>query len=92
VATGEADRIRLGIVYHPFFVTTTEYMEAGLRNGVRVGDAICVLYGGKAPFILRPEQSHYTLVGRCFIYELMNGEALAEKEEGKLKEEWFTLR
>ncbi|KAH8586696.1 heterokaryon incompatibility protein-domain-containing protein [Bisporella sp. PMI_857] len=43
-----------------------------------VGDRICILNGGAAPFVLmerkRPETG-YRLIGECYIHGIMNGEA-----------------
>jgi hypothetical protein len=51
-----------------------------------------IIIGGKAPFLLRPQGDHYNFVGQCYVHEMMDGEALAEIESGRLKEEWFALR
>ncbi|KAI4864753.1 hypothetical protein F4820DRAFT_422878 [Hypoxylon rubiginosum] len=46
----------------------------------RKEDLICVLFGGSAPVVLRPEgkggQAHFTMLGECFIYGMMEGEAV----------------
>ena len=40
------------------------------------GDIVCVLYGGRVPFVLRPCEKGYTLIGECYIHGLMDGEAM----------------
>ena len=40
------------------------------------GDVLCVLYGGRVPFVLRPCEKGYTLIGECYIHGLMDGEAM----------------
>jgi hypothetical protein len=46
-------------------------------DGLRVGDIVCVLYGGDVPFILRLDgQGQYALIGECYVGGIMHGEAL----------------
>ena len=46
-------------------------------EGLRIGDIVCVLYGGDVPFILHPDgQGHYALIGECYVSGIMQGEAL----------------
>ena len=74
-----------------FFVTGNKHM--GLAPGIsRPGDEVCILFGCPVPFIIRPlevrkswtdsgetmEQKHYVLVGECYVYGLMDGEALED--------------
>ncbi|KAK2761021.1 het domain-containing protein [Colletotrichum kahawae] len=41
------------------------------------GDVICVLYGGKMPFCLRPwGKKNYLLVGECYVHGIMDGEII----------------
>jgi hypothetical protein len=40
------------------------------------GDFIYILSGGDLPFILRPKEDHFRLVGECYVDNLMNGEAV----------------
>ena len=42
------------------------------------GDLICVLFGGKTPFCLRPWGQHYLLVGECYLHGFISGEAVDE--------------
>lgn len=45
------------------------------------GDKICVLAGGKLPFILRPLEpntSRFKLVSECFVKGIMDGEAMTD--------------
>ena len=74
-----------------FFVTGNKYM--GLAPSVsRPGDEVCVIFGCPVPFIVRRlearkrwmdsgeviEEKHYVLVGECYAYGLMDGEALGD--------------
>lgn len=56
------------------------------------GDVLCVLFGGSVPYVLRIEGDFYRLVGECYVHDLMNGEAVAAMEEGRLEKMWFKLR
>jgi hypothetical protein len=65
----------------------------GLGNPtIEAGDRLCILFGGVAPFILRPKTGYFEFVGECYVPDLMNGEAIDWMEAGHLKEEWFELR
>lgn len=59
---------------------TTDNVDAIIGtgpDGLRVGDLVCVLYGGDVPFILHPDgQGHYTLTGGCYVSGIMQGQAL----------------
>ena len=84
-----------------FFVTGNKYM--GLAPSIsRPGDEICIIFGCPVPFIIRPlevrkpwmdtgemEQKHYVLIGECYAYGLMDGEAL---EDTRVKAESIYLR
>jgi hypothetical protein len=61
------------------FVVTSAKRPALANRNARVGDQICVLPGGKVPFVLRSTDNPpdtYELVGDCFVTGIMNGEAL----------------
>lgn len=76
---------------HGFFVST------GLAVGVgplatRVGDRICVLFGGAAAFILRQRDvGTFEFIGECYVSGVMDGEAVAQYQAGKLQARWFSL-
>lgn len=68
-------------------VFTTHSGYLGLAPpGAISGDIVCLLFGGKTPFLLRnpaPIEGHgtcYKLVGDCYMHGLMNGEALSMGE------------
>jgi hypothetical protein len=58
---------------------------------MKEGDVVCVLYGGKMPFVLRPWGHYFLLVGECYVHGLMNGEAMDMLERKDLAEEVFDL-
>ncbi|KAF2627321.1 HET-domain-containing protein [Macroventuria anomochaeta] len=59
---------------------------------IEPGDVLCVLYGGKMPFVLRPWiDGGFLLVGECYAHGLMQGMAIAMMERGELCEETFRI-
>lgn len=56
--------------------TTRGYIGL-VPSDAQTGDVICVLLGGPTPYLLRPvDDGNYILVGECYVYGLMNGQAL----------------
>ena len=71
-------RIQLACAHRRLLVSKRGYI--GLAPGHAVlGDVVAVLHGGSTPFLLRPGAvpGVYSLVGECFVYGIMGGEALA---------------
>ena len=58
---------------------------------MKPGDIICVLFGGKMPFCLRPWGDCYLLVGECYVHGLMNGEAMKMMDRTELVEKVFEI-
>ncbi|KAL3423302.1 hypothetical protein PVAG01_05049 [Phlyctema vagabunda] len=58
-----------------FFITRSGYMGLG-PLGIDTGDMVCILRGCNVPFLIRNENNHYVLVGECFVWGLMDGEAV----------------
>ena len=58
---------------------------------MEVGDVLCVLFGGKMPFCLRKVGDRYLLVGECYAYGLMKGEAVDMFEKGERMEKVFEI-
>jgi len=52
---------------------------------------VCVLFGGKTPFCLRPWGHGYLLVGECYVHGLMNGEAMGMLERGDIEAQIFDI-
>jgi hypothetical protein len=65
-----------------YLTTKKGYCGIGPPN-MRTGDLCVVLSGADVPFIIRPSDgnSHYTLVGECYIYGFMYGEAILYPEK-----------
>jgi hypothetical protein len=58
---------------------------------LEVDNVVCVLFGGKMPFCLRPWGRHYRLVGECYVHGLMGGEAIEMLERREVAEEVFDV-
>ncbi len=58
---------------------------------MRRGDHICVLFGGAAPFVLRPSEGNYHLIGECYVNGLMRGEVASASLNDNRDVQWFTL-
>jgi hypothetical protein len=68
--------------FRAFFITETGYMGIG-PDVLMAGDKICVVLGCNVPLLLRKNQEHFILVGECFVWGLMDGEAMRmTKKEG----------
>jgi Heterokaryon incompatibility protein (HET) len=65
------------------FRTANGYV--GTANiSLRDGDQVCILFGGNVPYILRPENDHYLLIGEAYVHGVMDGEVIQEYEKGGL--------
>jgi hypothetical protein len=61
---------------------TTEKGTMGIfPSNTQVGDLICILFGCSVPVVLRPWEQEFRLVGECFVYGIMDGEALDRPHE-----------
>ncbi|KAK8006070.1 heterokaryon incompatibility protein-domain-containing protein [Apiospora marii] len=73
------------------FTTAKGYLGLGPRY-MDKGDVLVVLAGMRVPAILRPIHDHYIFLGDCYVYDLMQGQAVrSAREEGRGFEE-FILR
>lgn len=73
-----------------FARTEKDYYVLGPKV-MEEGDIICVLFGGKLPFCLRPWNNQYLFVGECYVHGLMDGEAMGMMSQGLLSEEIFEM-
>jgi hypothetical protein len=78
-----------GASSHRVFGRTSKGYFVLAPRVMQVGDIVCVLFGGKMPFILRPWGQRYLLAGECYVHGLMDGEAMGMLERGEVKEEVF---
>jgi hypothetical protein len=67
-----------------FFTCPTGHFGIG-PSGARDGDFICKLYGFFYPFILRKVDSHYVLVGSCWVLGFMSDQELDEDQSVMLE-------
>ncbi|KAL3602819.1 hypothetical protein FPOAC2_07132 [Fusarium poae] len=58
-----------------FFTKDFSYIGLGPRI-MEKDDIICVLFWGATPFVLRRYGEYYRFIGECYVYDLMNGEAM----------------
>lgn len=76
--------------YRRFFITGSGLFGIG-PSSMRQDDVVCVLFGGKVPYVLRPRGDHWLFVGDCYVHELGEGQAIDELRKGELYEEYFRL-
>jgi hypothetical protein len=58
---------------------------------LEAGDVVCVLFGCKVPFCLRPMGRRYLLVGECYVHGLMKGEAIDMLAQNELYKKEFDI-
>ncbi|KAH6714263.1 heterokaryon incompatibility protein-domain-containing protein [Leptodontidium sp. MPI-SDFR-AT-0119] len=48
---------------------------------IKNGDLVCILFGCSVPVVLRKdhERKYYQIIGECYVYGMMDGEAIAGK-------------
>lgn len=74
------------------FCTESGYWGLG-PDVLRPGDVCCILYGARVPYVLRPSHTKagHRLLGECYIYGMMHGEAMDLLASGRRAEEYFAL-
>jgi hypothetical protein len=66
-----------------FFETSAGHFGLGPPE-VKDGDIICKIYDCWWPFILRKVDSHYVLVGACWVLSFMSDQGLDESRSGMI--------
>ncbi|MCJ1454648.1 hypothetical protein MMC28_005001 [Mycoblastus sanguinarius] len=61
-----------------FFTTKGGCIGLGPRS-MRPEDLVCILSGGRVPFVLREEGNYHRLVGESYVLGLMDGQAVKNK-------------
>jgi hypothetical protein len=83
----------LGSATHGRRVFVTSKGIIGLGPAlVQPGDIVVILFGGCTPFVLRPVDNYYLLIGECYIHSQMDGAAVEGWREGDGEIEEFYLR
>jgi hypothetical protein len=62
-----------------FFITRTGYFGLG-PLALEEGDMVCVLPGCSVPLLIRKRDYYHVLVGECFVWGLMDGEAMLNRK------------
>ena len=70
--------------YNSFAWTENSYM-ALLPCSTQPGDHIVVFPGHQMPFVIRPVQEYYMLIGPCYVHGMMRGDASLLIEEFDIK-------
>jgi hypothetical protein len=65
--------VALANTYNRTFFITKGYMGIGPRS-VQSGDSVAIFSGLKLPFIIRPHQESYRMIGPAYIHGIMHGE------------------
>ncbi|CAD6575078.1 MAG: hypothetical protein ASARMPRED_007045 [Alectoria sarmentosa] len=96
--TGKFVRRVKTVVWGRRLIRTEKHDLVGLAPGAtKKRDVVAILYGLSVPVVLRQVQDAaegdnvYTLVGECFIYGMMDGEALDFKEAQAIQDQTFVL-
>ncbi|KAF2432984.1 hypothetical protein EJ08DRAFT_584731 [Tothia fuscella] len=77
---------------HSYFETEKGYIGLGPFM-VEPGDQVCVLFGGRVLYVLRPDQDGSCIyIGDAYVHGLMDGEAIEQWREHKLKDQMFAIR
>lgn len=73
-----AQRIHRSTAHRAMFVTRKGYVGLAPWNA-QTGDWVCVLNGGKTPFLLRPSPGtrYVSLVGDAYVHGIMAGEGIS---------------
>lgn len=71
------------------FCTTVHGRFGLVPLGAEAGDVMCIFYGGKVPYLIRPkENGQFVFIGHCYVHGFMDGEAL---EMGDIETQEFAL-
>ena len=84
--------------HDPCWFHTPDGIEGLCPPMAKVGDLIVVLYGGRVPYVLRPqdgksdETAKYNFIGECYLEGYMHGRALDPQDGDKDdREQFFNL-
>jgi hypothetical protein len=74
----------IGYTRRGYFLTTS-------HGKIQAGDIVCVLLGGSVPYIVRPKDDSYILIGEAYVHGIMDGEVLEAVNRGEYALEWISL-
>jgi hypothetical protein len=82
--------------WNRIFFRTTPVSDVGCIGlapaKAKVGDFICILFGCSVPVVLRRDNGFYRLIGECFTYGIMDGEAISAFDSGIYSAATFGIR
>jgi hypothetical protein len=58
---------------------------------VKLGDRVCIFFGGEVLYLLRPSRGTFQFIGECYVHGLMDGEAYALLDDGSHTVENFVI-
>lgn len=73
------------------FRTANKFLGLG-PQAMRTGDQVCILFGGLVPFVLRPERGYWRFIGECYVYGIMQGQAVEAWQKEATPATDFELR
>ncbi|KAH8645982.1 HET domain-containing protein [Tricladium varicosporioides] len=75
-----------------FYVTQTGFLGIGPQM-MKAGDEMCIFYGGRTPYILRPMYDHHVFIGDTYVYDedIMWGKATESVMRGRSHIPAFTF-
>jgi hypothetical protein len=78
-----AHRSNFACIGWKFFYLDNGYVGVG-PDALIYGDACCVLFGAKVPFIIRRCGSYYRLVGEYYVHVIIDGETIGMWNRNKI--------
>ncbi|KAJ4371252.1 hypothetical protein N0V83_004469 [Neocucurbitaria cava] len=75
---------------HALFVTAKGMLGLG-PEAMRSGDVVVHLFCSPVPFVLRPVDGLWRLVGECYVYDVVEGSIVKELKESGMPAEKFCI-
>jgi hypothetical protein len=87
------EKLQNSILHKRFFVTERGFIGVAPSN-VKVGDMVCVFFGGHVPFGLRAVEGSecFELVEEIYLHGFMDGKAVDMAHKGELEERYFRIQ
>lgn len=67
------------------FISTSGFMGLVPPKAIP-GDEIALIFGANVPFVVRKQSDHYQFIGECYVYGIMDGEALEGLDESTVED------